>query len=112
MSLNLMNVFSNVDFKKIGQTAANVISLEFKANKKNGNRIARAVLDNGTTLIKEVTATGVTINQVINLPIIKSTEQRNSVIVDLVKKGYTQEQTAVMLNISQPTVSKVLHKSK
>lgn len=110
MSFNLMTVFSNNDLQKFGQTAANVVSLAFKSNKKSGARIARAVLDNGTTLIKTVTASGAVIQEVINLPAINSLAQRNEVILDLAKNKMTQEQIAAMLDISQATVSNVLRK--
>ncbi len=110
MAFNLMNVFKSTDLQKFGQTAENVVSLAFKANKKNGSRIARAVLDNGTTLIKTVTATGAVVGQVINLPEITSIAQRNDVIRDLAKNKFTQETIASMLDISQATVSNVLKK--
>lgn len=110
MSFNLMTVFKNSDLQKFGQSASNVISLAFKINKKNGARIARAVLNNGKTLIKTVTATGAIIGQVIELPEITSIAQRNKVICDLSKNKMTQEQIAAILDISQSTVSNVLRK--
>lgn len=110
MGFNLMTVFKNSDFQKFGQTAANVVSLTFKTNKQSGARIARAVLDNGVTLIKTVTASGVVLKEVIDLPEITSIAQRNIVIKDLAKNKITQEQIAAMLDISQSTVSNVLRK--
>ena len=110
MSLNLMTVFKTSDLQKFGQTASNVVSLAFKTNKKNGSKIARAVLDNGTTLIKTVTATGVEIGQVLKIPEINSIAQRNAVIKELTKNKITQEQIAAMLDVSQATVSIVLRK--
>ena len=110
MSFNLMTVFKNADLQKFGQSAANVVSLAFKTNKKNGSRIARAVLDNGTTLIKTVTATGVVLEEIVNLPASNSIAQRNAVILDLAKNNIKQEQIAAMLDISQSTVSNVLRK--
>lgn len=91
--------------------AFNVVFHVVKTNKKNGSKIARAVFDNGTTLIKTVTATGVEIGQVLKLPEINSIPQRNAVIKDLTKNRITQEQIAAMLDISQATVSNVLRKS-
>lgn len=108
MSTNLMNVFKNVDLKSVGKTAANVMQLTFKPNKKTGAKIARAVLDDGTTLIKTVTASGVVSETVHKLPEIVSSVQRNAVIKDLAKQKMTQETIASMLDISQSTVSKVL----
>ena len=82
----------------------------YKINKKTGARIARAVLDNGTTLIKTVTASGAVIEKAFQLPVITSIAQRNEVIKDLAKNKITQEQIAAMLDISQSTVSNVLKK--
>lgn len=112
MSFNLMTVFKNSDLKKVGQTAENIISLAFKTNNKTGAKIARAVMDNGTTLIKTVTTTGTVLESVIKLPEIRSVAERNSVIADLAKNKMTQEQIAAMLDISQATVSNVLRNSK
>lgn len=105
-----MTVFKNTDFQQFGQSATNVVSLAFKTNKKNGARTARAVLDNGTTLIKTVTASGAVLGEIIKLPVITSIAQRNAVIIDLAKNKMTQEQIASMLDISQATVSNVLKK--
>lgn len=110
MTFNLMTVFKGSDLKKFGQSAGNVISLAFKTNSKTGTKIARAVMDNGTTLLKEVTANGVMIDSIIRLPEIKTVVQRNNVILDLAKNKRTQEEIAAMLDISQSTVSNVLKK--
>ena len=87
-----------------------MVSLAYKTNKKNGAKIARAVFDNGITLIKTVTASGVETGQVFKLPEINSTAQRNVVIKDLAKNKMTQETIAAMLDISQSTVSNILNK--
>ena len=110
MPTTLMNVFKSVDLKGAGKTAANIVSLAFKPNKKTGARIARAVLDDGTTLIKTVTSSGVVSVTVHRLPEIISVAQRNAVIKDLAKQKMTQETIAAMLDISQSTVSNVLKK--
>jgi uncharacterized protein YerC len=110
MPNTLMNVFTGADFKAIGKSAANVMSLAFKINQKTGAKIARAVLDDGTTLVKTVTSTGVVTQAVSILPEITSVAQRNRVIVDLAKNNHTQETIAAMLGISQATVSNVLRK--
>lgn len=110
MQTNLMNIFKASDLKEVGQTAANVVSLAFKPNKKTGAKIARAVLDNGTTLIKSVTASGVVSETVHKIPEIASVVQRNEVIKDLAKQKINQETIAAMLDISQSTVSNVLRK--
>ena len=110
MSTNLMNVFNNTDLKKVGKTTANVISLAFKPNKKTGAKMARAVLDDGTTLIRNVTASGVVSQTIHKLPEIVSVAQRNDVIKDLSKQNINQETIAAMLDISQATVSNILRK--
>ena len=86
MATNLMNVFKNVDLQGVGKTAANIASLAFKTNKKTVDKIARAVLDDGITLIKTVTASGVVSETIHRLPEITSTVQRNEVIKDLCKQ--------------------------
>ena len=108
MPTSLLNVFKNVDLKAFGKTTANIVSLAFTSNKKTGAKIARAVLDNGTTLIKTVTGSGVISETILHIPEILSVAQRNDIIKDLAKQKYTQEVIAAMLNISQSTVSNVL----
>ena len=108
MSTTLINVFKSADLKNTGKNTANIVSLAFKPNKKTGARIARTVLDDGTTLIKTVTYTGVTLETVHRLPEITSIAQRNTVIKDLAKQKMTQETIAAMLDISQSTISNVL----
>lgn len=111
MSVSLMSVFKNIDLVDLGKTTANIISLAFTPNKKTGAKIARAVLDNGMTLIKTVTASGVVSETICRIPEIVSVAQRNEVIRDLAKqKVFSQEMIAAMLNVSQSTVSNVLRK--
>ena len=107
MAANLMNVFKNTDLKNVGKSMSDVVSLAFKPNKKTGAKIARAVLSDGTTLIKSVTASGVVSETIHKLPEIA---QRNEVIRDLAKQKINQETIAAMLDVSQSTVSNVLRK--
>ena len=106
MATNLMNVFKNTDLKNVGKSAADVVSLAFKPNKKTGAKIA----SDGTTLIKSVTISGVVSETVHKLPEIVSVAQRNEVIRDLAKQKINQETIAAMLDVSQSTVSNVLRK--
>jgi len=110
MPTNLLSVFKNVDLKDLGKTTANIVSLAFKTNQKTGAKIARAVLDDGRTLIKTVTASGVVSETIHKIPEILSVAQRNEVIKDLAKQKINQETIAAMLDISQSTVSNVLRK--
>lgn len=110
MSINLMNVFKNMDLQKVEKATSNIISLAFKTNKSNGSRIVRAVLDDGITLIKTVTPTGVVSETVYSLPKIISKSQRDEIIKDLYKQGTNQETIAAMMDISQSTISNVVRK--
>ena len=69
----MRKTFETVDCE-ISSIAA-MVSLAFKPNKKTGAKIARAVLDDGTTLIKTVTASGVVSETIHRLPEITSTVQ-------------------------------------
>lgn len=110
MSVSLMRIFKNADFKEVGKNVADVVSLTLKPNKKTGAKIARAVLNNGQTLIKTVTETGVVSETLHTLPEITSVGQRNSIIKDLAKQKLTQETIAAMVDVSQATVSNVLRR--
>lgn len=110
MSTNLMNVFNNSDLKTLGRNTDEVVSLSFKLNKNTGAKIARAVLNDGTTIIKNVTASGVVSDSVHTLPNITDSSIRNEVIKDLAKQKFTQETIAAMVDVSQATVSNVLRK--
>ena len=111
MSTNLLKVFTNTDLKDEGKTASNIVSLAFKFNRKTGAKIARVVLDDGRTLIKTVSASGVVSETVYKLPEIVTIIQRNNVIKDLaINQKLSQETIAAMLDISQATVSNVLRK--
>lgn len=108
METNLLNAFKNVDLKAIGKTTANIVSLAFKPNRKTGTRIARAVLDDGRTLVKTVTASGIVSETIHKIPEVLSVAQRNEVIRDLARQKITQETIVAMLDVSQSTVSNVL----
>ena len=112
MALNLLSIFNNSEVRKeTGKTTAHIIDLAFRTNGKTGAKIARAVLDDGRTLVKTITASGVVSETIHQIPDIVTVTQRNEIIKDLAKqKGFTQEMIAAMLNISQSTVSNVLKK--
>lgn len=110
MEFNLLNVFKATDYKENKQDVSNLISLSVTPNKRNGSLNARAVFNDGRSLYKTVTSTGVEINKAILLPAINSVSERNKIIKDLViKQKMTQEQVASILDISQSTISKVLN---
>jgi len=105
-----MNVFNGNDFRQFGKTAKDVVSLALKTNNKTGAKFARAVLDDGTALIKSLSKTGVVSETIHKIPDILSAAQRNDVIKDLYRQNINQETIAAMLDISQSTVSNVLRK--
>lgn len=110
MATNLLNIFKKDDLKEFKKSAQNIVALAFKTNKKTGAKIARAVLDDGTTLIKTILSSGVVSETVHRIPEITNMTQRNNVIKDLAKNKFTQETIATLLDISQSTVSNVLRK--
>lgn len=110
MSLDLMNVFTALDWSKAGKETANLLSIAFNQNSRTGDRVARAVFDDGSVIYKIVTASGIVIQAAEFLPKITSTAQRDKVINDLSHHRHTQQEIAAIMNISQSTVSNVLRK--
>lgn len=110
MSANLMNVFTSVDLSRVGKHAADLVSLEFKTNKRTGSKIARAVFKDGVSIARQVTESGVISQTITKLPEITSIAQRNDVIRDLIKNGKTQQEVAALMGVSQSLVSTVLNK--
>lgn len=72
MGTDLLSIFKKADLKEVGKTTGNIISLALKYNKKTGAKIARAVLDDGSTLIKRITASGVVSETIHKIPEILS----------------------------------------
>lgn len=110
MSLDLMNVFTALDWSKAGKETANLLSIAFNQNSRTGDRVARAVFDDGSVIYKIVTASGIVIQAAEFLLKITSTAQRDKVIKDLSHHRHTQQEIAAIMNISQSTVSNVLRK--
>ncbi len=54
MGTDLLSIFKKADLKEVGKTTGNIISLALKSNKKTGAKIARAVLDDGSTLTMQL----------------------------------------------------------
>lgn len=104
MSTSLLNL------KDFGQITTNTSSIALKTNKKTGAQVVRLVLEDGRTLMKTITQTGVISEIIYTIPKSTSRTQRNSIIRDLAKQGINQETIAAMLNISQSTVSNVVRK--
>ena len=113
MDKGLLSIFSETDFRKpIGDTVyslADIVSLGYVMNKSTGERYARAVLGDGTALIKTVPSGKPELEYVI--PAYKSTSRRNEIIRELAEDpDLTQEMIACMMDISQSTVSNVMRR--
>ncbi len=107
MTKNLLNIFSSSDFKSVNQKTSNLIELSFATNATAGNRFARAVFEDGSVLVKQVSEDA-TNKKVMHFPKITSIPQRTEIIKELNTK-YTQQDIAAILDISQATVSAALH---
>ena len=107
MSTNLLKIFTADDFKSAGKKTADLVELTFKTNKISGERFARAVFEDGTFLVKSASDQ----QKVMQFPTITSMEERNKIIEELYK-NYTQLDIAAILDISQATVSAVIHNLK
>lgn len=105
---DMTEAFRKAD-KKEGKTFADVASLSIKPNKKTGARIARAVFNDGSTIIKSVSTSGVSSETFSRLPSMTTIKERNRVIRDLPRQHYDLKTIASMLDISESTVSVVLN---
>ena len=110
MQDSLIKAFNSTDVAKVASKIRDIVSLNYGINKKTGEKFARAVLKDGTTLIKSVTESGIEKNVKYVIPAFKNVAERNKVISDLSKQKLTQNDIACMMNISQSTVSNVLRK--
>lgn len=107
MSTNLLNTFSTKDFKDAGKKTSELIELTFKINPTSGVSFARAVFEDGSVLVKQVSENTEDKN-VMQFPKITSISQRTE-IIKKIHKEYTQQDIAAILDISQATVSAALH---
>ena len=107
MAINLLNAFSTRDFKEAGKKSSELIELTFTFNQTSGATFARAIFEDGSTLVKQVfeeTSNGT----VMQFPKICTVAERTRIIKDLYKE-YTQQDIAAILDISQATVSSAIH---
>ena len=110
MQDSLIKAFNSADVAKVASKIRDIVSLNYGINKKTGERFVRAVMNNGTTLIKSVTESGIEKNIKYVIPAFKNVEERNKIIRDLSKQKLTQNDIACIMNISQSTVSNVLRR--
>lgn len=107
MRTNLLNVFGKCDFKSSGHKQSELVELTFKPNPTSGVMFARAVFEDGSFMVKQVSEGGVDAN-VMRFQRIESSAQRTEVIKTLYEK-YTQQDIAAILDVSQGTVSAAIH---
>lgn len=107
MSINLLNVFNSKDFKDAGKKTSDLNELTFKVNPTTDTRFVRAVFEDGSALVRQVSEEVVCEN-VMQFPKIASISQRTEIIKEL-HKDYTQQDIAAILDVSQATVSAALH---
>lgn len=107
MSANLLKIFTPDDFKNAGKKPSELVEVSFRTNKVSSESFARAVFDDGMFLVKSVLDDG----KVMKFLPITSSEQRNKIIEELYEI-YTQLDIAAILDISQATVSGVIHNLK
>ena len=116
MDNGLLSVFTERDFDEEitggDYGLEDIISLSYVMNKSTGERFARAVLEDGTTLIKPAFTKGGNYKVEHVIPPYRTTAERNAVIAELAEDPeLTQEMIAAMMDISQSTVSNVLRNS-
>ena len=107
MSTSLLNAFSLKDFKNARKRSADLVELTFKVNPTSGAKFVRAVFEDGSFLVKQV-SDEIAGKNVLQFPRIESVAQRTKIIKEL-NKEYTQQDIAAMLDISQATVSTAIH---
>lgn len=103
MGSNLTKVLPSVD-------TAELISVAAQYSKKFAAMIGHAVWSNGRTGIKIVTSHGAQVFSFVIVPQNMSREQRDGIILDLLKLGFTQSLAGAATGTSQSTVSRVLRK--
>ncbi|MBQ8955354.1 MAG: MarR family transcriptional regulator [Lachnospiraceae bacterium] len=116
MEKGLLSLFTEDDFEQdingAAYSLADIISLSYVMNKSTGERFARAVLEDGTTLIKPALTRSGSADIEHVIPPYRTTAERNAVISELADDpDLTQEMIAAMMDISQSTVSNVLRNS-
>ena len=109
MGENLLSVFNDI-IKKTGNendenkiSADDIVSLSYNINKRNGQKIAKATLANGTSYVQTLTPSGVKIGNTIQIPSYNGAVERSKIVHDL-NEHYTQDEIASFLQISQSTV--------
>lgn len=75
--------------------------MNYGTNKKTGAKFAKATLEDGRSLIRTLTNSGVVCDQCIQIPSHSGKDERNQLIRELYNQKYTQGKIASFLGISQ-----------
>ena len=105
MSENLLTVFTHEDLDP-----NEITSMSMGRNSKTGKAFARATMSSGRSYVQTLSQAGVKEGKVIEIPPFSNREERRTVVKDLHKSGYTQDEIADFCGISQSTVHNDLKK--
>ena len=64
--------------------------------------------NDGITHIKTISPNGMTETTMIEIPVFSTIEDRNAQIFDFYRKGYTQVDISIFMDLSQSQVSRIL----
>lgn len=84
---------------------------KFSTNKKTGDKTLIQSNQNGQAVKQTLTATGVRKVEVVDVPECNDGNERDKRIEELRRMNYTQEEIAVIMGVSQSTVSRIEAKS-
>ncbi|WP_418419892.1 hypothetical protein [Butyribacter intestini] len=107
---NLVEFAHVIEKKEQDVCIDQIVSMEYGSNKKTGARFMKATLEDGHSIIRTITNSGVICEQSIKIGAYNGIEERNRIISDLYKEGYKQDDIASFMGISQSTVSGALNK--
>lgn len=77
--------------------------------KQSGEMVGILRTNDGVTHIKTISPNGMIETTMIEISVFPTTEDRNRQIFDFYRKGYTQSDIAIFMDLSQSQVSRVLN---
>lgn len=107
---NLIDIFSKIEQNEMDVKQDQIVSMKYGINKKTGAKFAKVTLEDGRSFIRTITNSGIVCDQSIKISAYSGTEERNIRIQELYAQGYTQDEIASFMEISQSTVSLVLRR--
>ncbi len=104
---------SIIPFTEISDTNSNekkVRSGKFGVNKRTGKRFMRATYDDGSSKIYDESRSGIKSLTNLNIPVHTTKDERDRFVIELLEDGYTQEEVAEIMDLSQGTISNIKRK--